>query len=129
MLHYYGIVHKDEDSAFGVSFPDLPGCFSAADDEADLISNAGEAIALYLDDVDNAPTPADYQHIRQLAADDLAEGAFLIRVPYIRDAGKTVRVNITLDQGMLDAIDEEAGRRKVSRSAFLSAAARHLIEA
>jgi predicted RNase H-like HicB family nuclease len=32
MQYYHGVVHKDVDSAFGVSFPDLKGCFSAADD-------------------------------------------------------------------------------------------------
>jgi hypothetical protein len=32
MKYFYAVVHKDEGSAFGVHFPDLPGCFSAADD-------------------------------------------------------------------------------------------------
>lgn len=31
MRTYFAIVHKDEDSAVGVVFPDLPGCFSAGD--------------------------------------------------------------------------------------------------
>ena len=32
MIVYHAVVHKDEDSAWGVHFPDLPGCFSAADE-------------------------------------------------------------------------------------------------
>jgi hypothetical protein len=28
MKTFIALVHKDEDSAWGVSFPDLPGCFS-----------------------------------------------------------------------------------------------------
>jgi predicted RNase H-like HicB family nuclease len=31
MRTYFAIVHKEEDSAVGVVFPDLPGCFSAGD--------------------------------------------------------------------------------------------------
>ncbi|MDI6026348.1 type II toxin-antitoxin system HicB family antitoxin [Corticibacterium sp. UT-5YL-CI-8] len=35
-MHYIALTHKDPDSAYGVSFPDIPGCFSAGDsvDEA-----------------------------------------------------------------------------------------------
>ncbi|WP_171500827.1 type II toxin-antitoxin system HicB family antitoxin, partial [Acinetobacter guerrae] len=29
-------VHKDQDSAYGLTFPDLEGCFSAADDMQDI---------------------------------------------------------------------------------------------
>jgi antitoxin HicB len=28
--HYIALVHKDEDSRFGVSFPDFPGAVTAA---------------------------------------------------------------------------------------------------
>lgn len=128
MKHYYAVVHKDEDSAFGVQFPDLPGCFSAADAQDDIVANASEAVALYLEDIDEAPPASDFESIQHLFADDLKTGAFLVLVPYIRDTGRIVRVNISMDKGMLDAIDREAERRKVNRSAFLAAAARHIIE-
>ena len=50
---YCAIVHKDGGSAFGVTFPDLPGCFSAADCEADIVPNAMEALALWFSLVDH----------------------------------------------------------------------------
>lgn len=128
MQHYHGLVHKDKSSAYGVQFPDLPGCFSAADDLNDLVASASEAIALYLEDAEEIPAPSDFATINAAVADDLREGAFLILVPYIRDTGRVVRVNVSLDEGMLDAIDAEAARRKVNRSAFLAAAARNMIE-
>ena len=28
---YIALVHKDTDTSYGVSFPDLPGCISAGD--------------------------------------------------------------------------------------------------
>ena len=47
MTTYYAIVHKDEDSAVGVVFPDLPGCFSAGDTYDKAIANAHIALRLY----------------------------------------------------------------------------------
>jgi metal-responsive CopG/Arc/MetJ family transcriptional regulator len=40
-----------------------------------------------------------------------------------------VRANVTFDAGLLAAIDTEAGRRGLTRSAFLASAAREKIEA
>jgi predicted RNase H-like HicB family nuclease len=125
MTHYIAMVHKDEDSAFGIGFPDLPGCFSAADTADEILPNAMEALELWSEDVAQmpAPSPLDAFRASPAIAADLAAGAFLIAVPFIRNAGKSARVNITLDKGLLDAIDSEATRRKMTRSALLAQAA------
>jgi predicted RNase H-like HicB family nuclease len=47
MRTYFAIVHKDADSAVGVVFPDLPGCFSAGDTYDKAIANAHVALRLY----------------------------------------------------------------------------------
>jgi predicted RNase H-like HicB family nuclease len=47
--YYRAIMHKEDDSAYGVHFPDLPGCFSAADRLEDVFANATEALALWFD--------------------------------------------------------------------------------
>jgi predicted RNase H-like HicB family nuclease len=127
MIVYHAIVHKDEDSAWGVQFPDLPGCFSAADELDDILANASEAVSLYLEG-EKSPQPSSIEAIRQLAADDLAEGAFLLAVPYLSSYNRPQRINISIDQGMLDAIDAAASTRKLTRSAFLAEAARNEIE-
>jgi predicted RNase H-like HicB family nuclease len=44
---YFAILHRDRDSAVGVVFPDLPGCFSAGDTYDEAIGNAAEALQLY----------------------------------------------------------------------------------
>ena len=44
MKPYIVIVHKDEHSAYGMSFPDAPGCFSAADEIDDIFAMAAEAL-------------------------------------------------------------------------------------
>ncbi len=127
MIIYHAVVHKDEDSAWGVQFPDLPGCFSAADELDDVLTNACEAVGLYLEG-EKAPKPSSIEAIRALVADDLAEGAFLLAVPYLTSNSRPTRVNISLDRGMLDAIDIAAATRKLTRSAFLTEAARNEIE-
>ncbi len=125
MPHYFAIVHKDTDSAYGISFPDLPGCFSAADVEADIIPNAMEALELWFEDATNTPDPSGIDKLKSDAdiAAELASGAYLIAIPYRRNGGKSQRINITLNKGLLELIDEEATRRKMTRSALLAQAA------
>ena len=128
MRYYHAVVHKDADSAFGVHFPDLPGCFSAADEIEDVIPNATEALSLWFEDADDAAEPTPVEAVRAAAAGDLAEGAFLVMVPWIGRHNKPARVNISLDHAMLDAIDKAAAMRRLTRSAFLAEAARNEIE-
>ena len=128
MRYYHAVVHKDADSAFGVHFPDLPGCFSAADEIEDVIPNATEALSLWFEDADDAAEPTPVEAVRAAAAGDLAEGAFLVMVPWIGRHNKPARVNISLDHAMLDAIDKAAAMRRLTRSAFLTEAAHNEIE-
>lgn len=130
MRSYLAIVHKDPDSAFGVSFPDLPQVFSAADAEEDLIQNAIEALRLWAEDEPlPEPSPIDEILHREKVRTELAAGAFLVRVPLIEDDTRVVRANVTFEAGTLKAIDEAAAKRGLSRSAFLASCARKEIEA
>ena len=78
MIVYHAIVHKEDDSAWGVQFPDLPGCFSAADELDDVLANACEAVSLYLEG-QKATKPSSIEAIRAIVAEDLAEGGILAR--------------------------------------------------
>ena len=65
MKNYFAIVHKDEDSAVGVVFPDLPGCFSAGDTYDKAIANAHVALRLYAEaERDAGRKSAEAQDIR-----------------------------------------------------------------
>lgn len=123
MTHYIGVVHKDGDSSYGISFPDLPGCFSAGEDLVELERNAIEAIELYFDDLDPADFPA--RDMNRIVADGLveADNHMLMAIPFVRSGGRAVRVNVSIDAHTLAAIDAAARRRKLSRSAFLVSAA------
>lgn len=129
MRYYIALVHKDEGSAYGVQFPDVPGCFSAADEMGDLVPNAIEALNLHGTD-EPLPKPRTIEQLRsdQDVATELADGAFLVAIPLIENDARVVRANITVELGVLKAIDATAKARKLTRSAFLAQAARHEIE-
>lgn len=125
MRYYTAIVHQDGDSAFGLTFPDLPGCFAAADSWDAIPAAATEALDLWFEDQpDTAPTPLDTLRKRVDVAEELAAGGVLLPVPYIPADTAVERVNVTLERGLLRAIDETAKGRGMTRSAFLASAAR-----
>ncbi|MEO9337184.1 type II toxin-antitoxin system HicB family antitoxin [Mesorhizobium sp. SB112] len=130
MKTYLALVEKEADSAFGVIFPDVPGCFSAADQADEILSNATIALRLWAEDMP-LPTASRHETIisRPEIKEALSNGAYLISVPLIENDTAVVRANVTFERGMLRAIDEAAKQRGVTRSAFLANAARHEIEA
>jgi len=121
-------VNKEEGTAFGVHFPDVPGCFSASDTEDDLLSDACEALLCHVKGGE-VPAASKIDRVRKLAADDLAAGAFLLAVPYIESDSTVERVNLSLEAGVLKAIDATAKSRNMTRSAFVVHSARNEIEA
>ena len=125
MRYYTAIVHQDDDSAYGLSFPDLPGCFAAADSWDEIPAAATEALDLWFGDMPDI-TPASLDTIRKMpeVVDALAAGAVLLPVPYIPADNALERVNISMERGLLRAIDETAKARGMTRSAFLASSAR-----
>jgi len=126
MRFYTALVHQDENSAYGLTFPDLPGCFAAADDWDSIPAAVTEALDLWFEDADDV-APASLEQLRQRSdvADALAAGAVLLRVPYVPADTVVERVNITMERGLLRAIDTTAKERGMTRSSFLAMAARH----
>jgi predicted RNase H-like HicB family nuclease len=48
MTGYVAVIHKDEATSYGVSFPGVPGCISAGDTIEEALDNASEALAGHL---------------------------------------------------------------------------------
>lgn len=71
-------VYKDQDSAYGLTFPDFEGCFSAADDMQDIQRMAQEAVEVYFDGED-APLP-EPSSPEQWAGDERFEGGYWLLV-------------------------------------------------
>jgi predicted RNase H-like HicB family nuclease len=92
MTYYIALIHKDTDSCYGVSFPDVPGVFTAADSIDEAIRNAAESLEFAAADWselagDKFPLP---RTIDELRADpefrERAADAVLAAVPFRANA-------------------------------------------
>ena len=132
MTDYIGILDGGGD-IWGVRIPDLPGCHgggaTAEAALADAISAAREWVEHRRGAGLGLPSPRKLAEIGAAEDIDAAAGEMAVVVPVLLDSGRTVRANVTFDAGLLAAIDTEAGRRGLTRSAFLASAAREKIEA
>lgn len=87
MKPYIVIVHKVPESAYGMSFPDAPGCFSAANELDELFAKASEALSLWIEamqeDKSPIPEPRDLSELRNDPewAESFADAALVIAVP------------------------------------------------
>lgn len=122
-------VHKEEDSAYGASFPDFPGCFTAADDLQHLPLAAQEAVTAHFE-VDDVPIPAPSSPEAWLNDANFKGGFWLlVDIDLARVRSRAVRLNISLPEALVKRIDAIAKQRGQSRSAFLAKAAERDMEA
>jgi len=127
MTQYVGILDGGG-KAYGVRIPDLPGCYGGGITPeaaiADAMSAAREWIGHREAKGQATPKARNMAQILKMEKIDAKQNEVAVIVPVVLDAGRTVRANLTFDAGLLEAIDAEASRRGVSRSAFLASAAR-----
>lgn len=130
MRHYIGLIHKDADSEYGVSFPDLPGCVTAGATLDEARANASEALALHVDgmveDGEAVPEPSSLEDVM---ADAENRDGVAILVGLADEPVRAVRVNITLPEPKLREIDHYAEEHGLTRSGFLLKAAELAMEA
>jgi predicted RNase H-like HicB family nuclease len=132
-MHYVAVIEKEADSAFGVWFPDVEGCFSAGESLEEAVANAAAALRQHAEAIESAGRrlpPARAVDDVLLAKDvkqAIRAGAVLFAVPLLADAGRTVRINISLDKALVDQIDDAASARGLTRSAFIAQATREKI--
>lgn len=125
MLYPIAIALGDEKHAHGVFVPDIPGCFSAADEFQDVYTNAIEAITdhieLLVEDGEEIPQPSD---IRTLQENPEYEGMIwgVVDVDLSHLLGKSEKINITLPSRLIRRIDAFVAEypQYKSRSGFLA---------
>jgi len=128
VVRYFPAVLERVSDGFSVFFPDLPGCTSAGDTMEDAARQAEEALALHLqglieDGTDfPTPTPLDADRKRDPEVEEAARILVRAELP-----GRAVRLNLTMEEGLLAATDAAARRRGQSRSAFVAEAVRSVL--
>lgn len=128
MRSYIGLIHKDADSDYGVSFPDFPGVITAGTSLDDARAMAGEALALHIEglteDGEAVPEPST---LEKVMADPDNKAGVAILVSVKTEQPKSIRVNVTLPEDVLEQIDKYAEAHGLSRSGLLTQAAKKLI--
>lgn len=124
-------IHKDENSVYGVTIPDVPGCYSWGDTIDEAIKNAREAVyshyAVLAESGDAVSIKAS--RIEDLRADDEFAGAIwaFVDVDASKFDAKPERINISIPRFVLKKIDSFAEARHETRSGFISRAALAMI--
>jgi predicted RNase H-like HicB family nuclease len=128
LRHYIGLVHKDANSDFGVSFPDFPGAITAASSLDEAIEMAAEALALHVEGMltegEAIPNPSSLEQVR--VNPDYRDGMPVL-VPLKSDAWAQ-RLQVTLPAPIVRRIDDYIATWGQSRSSFLAEAAKHELE-
>ena len=126
---YYPAIIDKARSSFGVAFPDFPGCVGAGKSVKSAIANAEAALTFHIrtmvDDGDTIPEGSDPTKI---AAEVGVIEVVRVLVP-VDIPRRTVRINVSFDETLLTGIDRAARESGYTRSGFLAAAARKLIDA
>ena len=128
MQFYVGVLDGSDD-VWGVRIADIPGCVGAGATPEEAIADVTRALrdVAEFKAKGNFPLPSPSPLSAVLASGDVDPGETTVMIPLVLDSGRTVRANVSIDAGLLEAIDTEAARRGLSRSAFLASAARDKI--
>ena len=121
-MKYPVLIHKESSSDFGVTVPDLPGCYSAGATMEEALESAQEAVLTHVEgllmDQEPIPTPSS---VESLLPEWNEKGAVWALVPVDLSvlSKRAKRVNITVPENLLRKIDAFAMKDGDSRSGLL----------
>lgn len=125
--YFPALIHKDEASSFGISFPDVPGCISAGDSLEECLAAGEQALNFHLEGLAEAnhpiPNPSHLPAVSAAAHRDDDDGTlFAVQMVPAFLPGKAVRVTLTMPEHLLARIDAASG--SYERSGWIAEAAR-----
>jgi len=126
MMNYPIVIHKDRKSDYGVTVPDLPGCFTAGGTIDEALAMAREAIELHLEGLIEEGQPVPRPGTIERYKDDPGYGGGIWAVVAVSKANlrtKARRINITMPERVIDAVDRFARTENETRSGLLAKAA------
>ena len=123
------LIHKGEGN-YGISFPDFPGCVAAGSSIEEAIDRGRSLLAFHVEGLAEDQEEFRIRTLEELEQDphyrEDVQGALLAVVP-VDLPGKAVRINVSIEERLLDQIDRAASALGQSRSAFLAEAAKQRI--
>jgi predicted RNase H-like HicB family nuclease len=133
VTYYVGILDVGANGAWGVRIPDVPGCHGGGGTPEAAIADAIGALREVAEHQAakgfalRAPRAVLEVLKDKEAGYDAKRGETFVMVPLVLDQARSVKANISLDAGLLEAIDDAARVRGLTRSGFLASAARDKI--
>jgi predicted RNase H-like HicB family nuclease len=122
------VLHSDDGVKYGVTVPDIPGCFSAGESLDEALSMAKEAISAHvewmIEEGDDLPVASSVTS--HIGNPDYAGGIWaLVDVDLTAYMGKSEKINITLPRLLISKIDKVVSQHGEygSRSGLLATAA------
>lgn len=121
------VLHSDDGQRYGVTVPDLAGCFSAGDSIDDALESVKEAIELHLEGLlEEGKEIPSFALISQYQANpDYAGGVWaVVDVDTSAFEGEAEQIDVTLPKLLIKRIDDYARGKHLTRSVFFADAAR-----
>lgn len=127
MLYPVYVHIGDAKHAHGVTFPDFPGCFAAADEWDALPAAIQEAVqAHFHEEPEAVPAPTPLEVL--VASGEYEGGVWMLAdIDLSRIEQRAVRLNISLPAQLVRQIDAWASEHHMTRSGFLARAAQQAI--
>ncbi len=133
VIHLPVAIHKDPASVYGVSVPDLPGCFSAGETVEEAMENVREAIGFHIEGLleDGAFNGIQASRIDDLKLQDGYADAIwgLVDLDVGRYSVRQTRFNVSWPEYLLARVDAYASAHHETRSGFLAKAAERMLSA
>ena len=124
-MKYPIIIHKDLDSDYGVTVPDLPGCFTAGSSIENTIHMAQEAIECHVEglliDHEQIPSSTPIEVHQKNTEYDSGIWA-IVEVDLNKLSIKSRNVRITVPESLLNSIDQYAKENGGTRSQLMTQA-------
>lgn len=117
---YPAYVHLgDKTHAHGVTLPDFEGCFTAADDYADIPAQVQEAVELHFENEDiQLPEPSDIAELE--LSGNYADGIWmLVDIDISKLNSRPMRLNVSLPSHIVKKMDSYAAENHLTRSALI----------
>ncbi len=132
MRRYYPafLHHSAEDTNYGVTFPNFMGCVTCGKTQQEAVELAHEALQLHIkgmiEDGDFLPAPYSLDAIP--ADPEMQDDVVAVVLVGVIVPSPPKRVNISIDEGLLEQIDAAANGYGMTRSTLLAEASRQYLQ-
>lgn len=131
-MRYPVVLHKDLDSDYGVTVPDLPGCFSAGETIDEALAEVVEAIECHIEGllIDGEPVPSPTSIETHRDDPNYADGVWaLVTIDLSKLSSETTQVDVTVPERLLALVDQYAAQQGETRSGVMAQATLEYIAA